>query len=187
MWFSSAESLSHVRFLETPWTAARQASLSITNSRSLLKLMSTESVMPSNHLILCHPLLLLPSVFSSIRDFSNESLHQVAIVLEFSVDRIDKMQSNLQFYLGKKAYSFKKWYTFLRSPSLGLKKCAKERKRQKKKRARMSPKISSHLVWPHQHDKMRTKLLSGIFYFGVTWKSNCLTYVSLGNGYLLSS
>ena len=56
----------------TPWTAALQASLSITNSRSLLKLMSIESVMPSNHLILCHPLLLLPSVFPSIRVFSNE-------------------------------------------------------------------------------------------------------------------
>ena len=57
----------------TPWTTARQAFLSIANSRSLLKLMSIESVMPSNHLILCHPLLLLPSTFSSIRAFSNES------------------------------------------------------------------------------------------------------------------
>ena len=57
----------------TPWTTARQASLSITNSRSLLKLMSVESVMPSNHLILCHPLLLLPSISPSIRVFSNES------------------------------------------------------------------------------------------------------------------
>ena len=58
----------------TPWTVARQASLSITNSRSLLKLMSTETVMPSNHLILCHPLLLLPSIFPSSRVFSNESV-----------------------------------------------------------------------------------------------------------------
>ena len=58
----------------TPGTAARQASLSITNSRSLVKLMSIESVMPSNHLILCHPLLLLPSIFPSIRVFSNESV-----------------------------------------------------------------------------------------------------------------
>ena len=57
----------------TPWTAAIQASLSITNSHSLSKLMSTESVMPSDHLILCHPLLLLPSIFPSIRVFSNES------------------------------------------------------------------------------------------------------------------
>ena len=69
----SVQSLSHVRLLATPWTAARQASLSITNSRSLLKLMSTESVMPSSHLILCHPLLLSPSIFPSIRIFSNES------------------------------------------------------------------------------------------------------------------
>ena len=59
--------------MRVPWTAALQASLSITNSRSLLKLMSIESVMPSNHLILCHPLLLLPSIFPSIRGFSNES------------------------------------------------------------------------------------------------------------------
>ena len=58
--------------LETLWTAAHQASLSITNSQNLLKLMSIESVMPSNHLILCHPLLLLPSIFPSIRVFSNE-------------------------------------------------------------------------------------------------------------------
>ena len=69
----SVQSLSHVRLFETPWTAARQASLSITNSRSLLKLMSIESVMPSNHLILCRPLL-LPSIFPSIRVFSNESV-----------------------------------------------------------------------------------------------------------------
>ena len=62
--------LSRVRFFETPWTAARQASLSITNSRSLPKLVSTESVMPSNHLILCRPLLLPPSIFPSIRVFS---------------------------------------------------------------------------------------------------------------------
>ena len=63
-----------VRLFATPWTAAHQASLSITNSQSLLKLMSIESVMPSNHLILCHPLLLPPSIFSSIRVFSNESV-----------------------------------------------------------------------------------------------------------------
>ena len=67
------QSLSHNWLFETPWTAARQASLSITNSRSLLKPMSIESVMPFNHLILCHPLLLPPSIFPSIRVFSNES------------------------------------------------------------------------------------------------------------------
>ena len=71
--FSSVQSLSRVWLFVTPRTAARQASLSITNSRSLLKFTSIESVMPSNHLILCHPLLLLPSVFPSIRVFSNES------------------------------------------------------------------------------------------------------------------
>ena len=63
-----------VRLFVTPWTAAHQASLSITNSQSLLKFMSIESVMPSNHLILCHPLLLLPSIFHSIRVFSNDSV-----------------------------------------------------------------------------------------------------------------
>ena len=72
--FSSGQSLSRVWLFVTPWTAARQASLSITNSRSLLKLMSIESVMPPNHLILCRPLFLLPSVFPSIRVFSNESV-----------------------------------------------------------------------------------------------------------------
>ena len=70
--FSSVQLLSRVRLFVTPWTAARQASLSITNSRSLPKPMSIESVMPSNHLILCRPLL-LPTIFPSIRVFSNES------------------------------------------------------------------------------------------------------------------
>ena len=75
-WFngiSSVQSLSCVRLFATPKTATHQASLSITNSQSLLKLMSIESVMPSNHLILCRPLLLPPSIFASIRVFSNES------------------------------------------------------------------------------------------------------------------
>ena len=71
--FSSFRSLSCVWLFVTPWSAARQASLSITNSQSLPKLMSIESVMPSNHLILCRPLVLLPSIFPSIRVFSNES------------------------------------------------------------------------------------------------------------------
>ena len=72
--FSSVQSLSHVRLFVTPWTATHQDSLSITNSQTLLKLMSIESMMPSNHLILCCPLLLLPSVFPGIRVFSNESV-----------------------------------------------------------------------------------------------------------------
>ena len=71
--FSSVQSLSRVQLFATPWTAEHQASLSVTNSRSLPKLMSIELVMPSNHLILCRPLLLLPSIFPSIRVFSNES------------------------------------------------------------------------------------------------------------------
>ena len=71
--FSLVQLLSRVRLLATPWTPAHQASLSITNSRSSPKLIFIESVMPSNHLILCHPLLLLPSIFPSIRVFSNES------------------------------------------------------------------------------------------------------------------
>ena len=75
LWFSSVQSLSCVRLFATPWTAARQASLSITSSLSLLKLMSIESAMPSNPLILCCPLLLPPSIFPSIRVFSESVLH----------------------------------------------------------------------------------------------------------------
>ena len=91
-WFSlwidtSVQLLSHFRLCATPWTAVYQSSLSITNSWRLLKLMSIESVMPSNHLILRHPLLLLPSIFPSIRVFSNESVlsHRVAKVLELQL------------------------------------------------------------------------------------------------------
>ena len=74
--FCSVQSLSHVRLFVTPWTATLQASLSITSFRSLLKLMSMELVVPSNHLILCHPLLFLPSIFPTIRVSSNElALH----------------------------------------------------------------------------------------------------------------
>ena len=83
IYISSVQSLSHVQLFAAPWTAACQASLSITNSQSLLKLMSIELMMPCNHLLLCHPLLLLCSVFPSIRVFSNESVLQVAKVLEF--------------------------------------------------------------------------------------------------------
>ena len=72
--FSSFQSLSHVQLFAIPWTATCQASLSITNSWSLLTLMSIKSVMPSSHLILCHPILLLPSIVSGIRLFSNESV-----------------------------------------------------------------------------------------------------------------
>ena len=75
--FSLVQLLSHVQLFVTPWTAAHQASLSITNSQSLLKLVSIALVMPSNRLILCHPLLLLPSIFPSIRVFSNESVLRI--------------------------------------------------------------------------------------------------------------
>ena len=75
--FSLVQSLSRVWFFVTLWTTARQASQSITNSQCLLKLMSIESVMPSNHLILCHPLLLPPSIFPSSRVFSNESVLRI--------------------------------------------------------------------------------------------------------------
>ena len=72
--YFSVQSLSCVRLFATPWTTARQASLFITNSQSLLKFMSIKTIMSSNHLILCHPLLLLPSIFPSIRVFFNESV-----------------------------------------------------------------------------------------------------------------
>ena len=75
--FSSVQLLSYVRLFAAPWTEACQATLSITNSQSLLKLISIESVMPSNHLILCGPLLLPPSIFPSIRIFSNQSVYHI--------------------------------------------------------------------------------------------------------------
>ena len=83
-WFSSFQFFSSVRLFVIPWTVAHQASLYIKNSQSLLKLMPIESVMASDHLFLCHPLLLFPSIFPSIRVFSKESvpLYQVAKVLE---------------------------------------------------------------------------------------------------------
>ena len=83
--FSSVQLLSHARLFATPWTAASQVSLSITNSRSLLTLMSIELVMPSNHLILCHPLLFLPSIFPSIRVFSNESALSIRRLKDWSL------------------------------------------------------------------------------------------------------
>ena len=85
-WLSSVQSLSCIWVFATPWTAACQASLSITSSWSLPKLMSIESVMPSNHLVLCHPLLLLSSIFPSVRVFSNKlTLWMVAKVLGFQL------------------------------------------------------------------------------------------------------
>ena len=104
----SVQLLSCVQFFVTPWTAGCQASLSITSSQSLLKLMSIESVMPSNHLILCHPLLVLPSIFPSIRVFSNESVlwirwpkywsfsispcHEYSGLISFRMDWLDLLE-----------------------------------------------------------------------------------------------
>ena len=93
--FSSVQSLSRVWLFATPWTSARQASLSITNSQSLLKLMSTESVIPSNHLILCHPLLLPPSIFPSIV-FSNESVLCIKWPKHWSFSRSISPPMNIQ-------------------------------------------------------------------------------------------
>ena len=100
---SSAQSLRCIRLFVTPWTTAHKASLSITNSRSLLKLMSIESVMPSNHLILCHPLLLLPSIFPSIRVFSNESILRIRWPkhwsVSFSISSSNKYSGLISFRL----------------------------------------------------------------------------------------
>ena len=84
LFLSSVQLLSHVQLFAIPWTAARQASLSITNSPSLLKLMSIKSMMPSNHLILCRCLLLLPSIFPSIRVFPNESALRIRWAKDWS-------------------------------------------------------------------------------------------------------
>ena len=94
--FSSVQSLSRVWLFATPWTATCQASLSITNSQSLLKLVFIEFVMPSNHRILCHPLLLLPSIFPSIRWVKwVSSLHQVVKELEFELQH-QSFQSHVE-------------------------------------------------------------------------------------------
>ena len=93
--FSSDQSLSDVRLFVTPWTAAHQANLSITNSQSLFKLMSIELVMPSNHLILCYPLL-LPSIFPSSRVSSNESVLHIMWPKYWSVTSVSVLPMNIQ-------------------------------------------------------------------------------------------
>ena len=94
--FSSVQSLRHVQLFETPWTTAHQASVSMTNSQSPHKLMSIDSVMPSNHLILCHPLLLLPSIFPSIRVFSNESALCITWAKNWSFSAASVLPMNTQ-------------------------------------------------------------------------------------------
>ena len=96
--FSSAQSLNHVQLFATPWTVAHQASPSITNSRSLLKLMPNESVMPYNHLILCCPLLLLPSIFPSIRVFSSESVLHIRWPHDWSSSFSISPSMNIQYW-----------------------------------------------------------------------------------------
>ena len=123
--FSSVQLLSRVRLYATPWAAVCQASLSITNSWSLLKLMSIGLVMPSNHLIFCRPLLLLPSIFPSIRVFSNESVlhirwpkywsfsfsispfNEYSGLISFRMDWLDLLavQRTLQHYSSKASIS----------------------------------------------------------------------------------
>ena len=98
---SSVQSFSRVWLFVTPWTTARQASLSITNSRSLLKLMSIESVMPSSHLILSRPLLLLPSVFPSIRVFSNASALHIRWSKYWSLSFSISPSSEYGMYIGR--------------------------------------------------------------------------------------
>ena len=110
------QSLSHVQLSETPWTAAHQASLSFTISRSLLKPMSfeSESVMPSNHLILCRPLLLLPSIFPSIKVFANESVLHIRWPkfwnFSFSIRPSNKYSGLISFRID--------WFDLLRSKGL---------------------------------------------------------------------
>ena len=94
--FSSVQSLSHVWIFVSPWTAAHQASLSITNSWSLVKSISIESVMPSNHVILRRPLLLLPSIFPSIRVFSNESVLRIRWPKYWSFSFTSVLPMNIQ-------------------------------------------------------------------------------------------
>ena len=95
--FSSVQLLSRVRLFATPWTAAPQASLSITNSRRLPILISIQSVMPSNHLILCHPLLVPPSIFLSIRVFSNESVLHIRWSFSFRISPSNEYSGMISF------------------------------------------------------------------------------------------
>ena len=132
--FSSVQSLNRVQLFATPWNRTCQPSLSITNSRTSLKLMSIESVMPSNHLILCHPLLLLPSIFPSIRVFSNDLALRIRWPKYWSIrdyyeklygnkmDNLEEMDRflekfNLQEWTRKKS---KLWTTQLQSLKLKL-------------------------------------------------------------------
>ena len=107
--FSSVQSLSHVWLFVIPWTATHQASLSITNSRSLLKLMIIELVMPSNHFILCHHLFLLPSIFPRVRVFSNESVLCNRWSFSFSISPSNEYSGLISFRID--------WFDLSKVPS----------------------------------------------------------------------
>ena len=107
--FRSVQLLNRVWLFVTPWTAACQASLSITNSQSLFKLMSIESVMPSNHLILCRPLLLLPSIFPCIRVFPNESSFRNCILKWDSYQSVLGSQKSFRWLQSQKAFRGPFW------------------------------------------------------------------------------
>ena len=141
---SSVQLLSRVWLFVTPWTAACQASLSITNSRSSFKLISTESVMPSNHLILCRPLLLPPSIFPSIRVFKwVSSSHQVAKVLEFQLQSVLPMKTQDWSHLG--------WTGWISLQSKGLSRVFSNNTVQKHQffGTQLSSQSNSHIhTWP---------------------------------------
>ena len=121
---SSVQSLSRVQLFVTPWTAPRQASLSITNSQSLFKLTSIESVMPSNRLILCHPLLLPPSIFPSIRVFSNESAFRIRWPkywsFSFNISPSNEHSGLISFRMDWLDFLADTWPRWTQSESLGV-------------------------------------------------------------------
>ena len=144
---SSVQLLSCVRLFATPWFAARQASLSITNSRSSLKLMSIESVMPSNHLILCHPLLLLPPVPPSIRVFSNESTLCTRWPKYWSSASASVLPMNTQ------DWSLLEWTGWISLQSKGLSRVFSNTPVQKHRffGAQLSSQSNSHIhTWPQE-------------------------------------
>ena len=116
--FSSVQLLSRVQLFVTPWTATLQASLSITNSRILLKLMSIESVMASNHLILCHPLLLPSSIFPSIRVFSSESVLHIRWPKYWSFSLGLTSSVSLQSERKEEEWKLGLLYSFIYSPNI---------------------------------------------------------------------
>ena len=143
--FSSVQSLSRVRLFATPWTAAHQASLSITNSRSSPKPMSIELVMPSNHFILCRPLLLLPSIFPSIRVSSNES------ALRITWPNIGVSASTSVLPVNTQGWSPLEWTDWISLQSKGLSRVFSNTTVQKHQffSTQLSSQSNSHIhTWP---------------------------------------